>query len=274
MCEEEGVERELEELRGDVEAKRKVLGRIWNAVGKLEARRNRFDARSICRTSRRRLSKRVYVYFRRRCTSRRAVEARATKWRGRAGGDFGIAATPRRSRDDGGEEERSPPKAARRRITAGIISVDEVRAVEDAVGAAVGRFPGCTRSASRRPASGDVRVFSPTSSSSTSSSPTLAAARGRQWKGRRRFSMNCLRTTRAKRRRITPISPSPRFSFDASCSRYNAKPYAWAQNLAGASFSHRCRALADSLRSNASEIARTARATDDIRAIKDARVQA
>ena len=72
MCEEKrALERELEELRGDVEAKRKVLGKnLESQLANLRRRRNRFDARSICRTSRRRLSKRVYVYFRRRCTSR------------------------------------------------------------------------------------------------------------------------------------------------------------------------------------------------------------
>ena len=105
--------------------------------------------------------------------------------------------------------------------------------VEDAVGAAVGRFPGCTRNtAASSFASATFESFSPTSSSSTSSSPTRAAARGATVeRAAARFSMNCLRTTRAKRRRITPISPSPPdFSFDASCSRYNAKPYAWAQN--------------------------------------------
>lgn len=68
----------------------------------------------------------------------------------------------------------------------------------------------------------------------------------------------------------------PDFSFDASCSRYNAKPYAWAQNLAGMSFLPPMPpALADSVEiPNASEIARTTRATDVIRAIKDRAGQA
>lgn len=63
----------------------------------------------------------------------------------------------------------------------------------------------------------------------------------------------------------------PDFSFDASSVRYNAKPYAWAQNLAGMKFLPPMPpALGDSVEiPNASEIARKTRATDVIRAIRD-----
>ena len=154
MCEEKrALERELEELRGDVEAKRKVLGKnLESQLANLrrqpstsEPFRRAFDLPYVeteaVETRVRLLPTPLYVaYAQLKHAQQNGEDA--------AGGDFGIdgrrAAAPFARRPTS-EEERSPPKAARRRITAGIISVDEVRAVEDAVGAAVGRFPGCTR---------------------------------------------------------------------------------------------------------------------------------
>ena len=43
--------------------------------------------------------------------------------------------------------------------------------------------------------------------------------------------------TTGLRCRITPVAVvAPNFTFDASCAPSNAKPYKWAQNLAGLSF--------------------------------------